>query len=136
LVDETRRYERAEAALRDKRASVAIDELREYLTVYQHGSLRNEVRLTLLEALFADGRFSEARDLAKGLVGDLELRDRRAEIVRVLVRSRVRLGECEEAAADLARVPDAAPALTRDVAQCPARAAAQPASDGSHRIRE
>ncbi len=125
LVDETRRYERAEAALRDKKASVAIDELRGYLDAYPRGTLRNEVRLTLLEALFADGRFIEARDLAKGLIDERELRDRRAEIVHVLVRSRVQLGECNDAAADVVKVPEAAPALKRVLAECPAAAGRQ-----------
>ncbi len=118
LVDETRRYERAEAALRDGRPAVAIDQLRGYLKVYPSGSLRGEVRLTLLEALFAAERFRDARDLAAGLVADAELADRRGEIVRLLIRSRVQLGECDAAARDLAAVRDAAPALIKAVAQC------------------
>jgi TolA-binding protein len=124
LADETRRYERAEAALRDGRPGVSVDELRDYLKTYPGGSLHNEARLTLLEALFANGRFADARDLAKDLVDDRQLADRRGEIVRVLVRSRVRLGECDAAAADLATLRGAPPALVTSVAQC--RADLQP----------
>jgi len=118
LVDETRRYERAEAALRDSRPAVAVDELAGYLRAYPKGSLSDEVRLTLLEALFAAERFRDARDLAKNLVADPDLAERHGEIVRLLIRSRVQLGECAAASRDLAAVRGAAPALTKAVAQC------------------
>lgn len=98
LVDETRRYERAAAALRDGRAAVAIDELRAYLRAYPTGALHDEVRLSLLEAYFAAGRFEDARSLGRTLSTDERLRDRRREIVRVLVKSELELHECGEAA--------------------------------------
>ena len=48
---ETRRYDRAEAALLDEQTAIAVDELCDDLRVYPTGSLRDEARLSLLDPL-------------------------------------------------------------------------------------
>ena len=82
LADEMRRYERAEVALRERRFEVAIDELQAYLRAYPRGTLRAEVRLSLLEATLGARRYREARSLARELAKDPALAARREEIRR------------------------------------------------------
>jgi TolA-binding protein len=123
LGDETRRYERAAAALRAGEPIAAAEELRAYLARYPQGTLRDEARLSLLEARFAAGDFRGARDLAVELAADDALRSRRREIVEVLVRAQIALGACDAARVSL-DARDArgdAAALREELSRCDER---------------